>query len=225
MGNLYLLSNAESTLAVDSVYTEQEPEENKETKDPYKKDYLLMIDMANFGGVNIYNNVKTKAGDIVLQKFSEILQAKCDSLGKTHGLKASVVRTGGDEFHIVLEGVDLRRWLDERIIDVSDAIKDAESHFKAELKRQIVESAQKELKIFMSGQVQMYPSLALHTGELTEIKAPEGLAQGSDIKENVRGLINTSEVNKIKPYLGTIRYLGSIGCSLSGLARIAITRK
>ena len=213
-------NSQESSLVVDSVDIEQEPEENKETKDPYIKDYLLMIDMAHFGGVNIYNNDETKAGDIILQKFSEILQAKCDAFG----FKASAVRTGGDEFHIVLEGVDLRRWCDESIIDVSDSIKRAESRFKTEVQRQIVESAQKELKIFISGQVEIYPSLALHTGELTEISAPEVLASGSDINETVRVLINKSEVNKVKPRLGTIRYLGSVGCSLLELARSAIKR-
>lgn len=217
-------NSQESSLIVDAVDTDQEHKGNKETKDPYIKDYLLMIDMAHFGGVNVYNNGETEAGDTILQKFSEILQSQCDSLGKTYGFKASAVRTGGDEFHIVLEGVDLRRWLDERIIDVSDAIEDAESHFKAELNRQIVELAQKELKIFMRGQVEMYPSLALHTGELTEIRTPEGLAQGSDIKEKVRVLIITSEVKKNKPHLSTIRYLGNVGRSLFELAKSAMTR-
>lgn len=173
----------------------------KEDKSHYIKNYFFMIDMAHFGGVNEYNNSQTDAGDKILQKFSEILKDKCDALGREYGFIATAVKSGGDEFHIVLEGVDISLWLDESV-----DIENAEEKFKAILREEILEKAYIELVKFLELQPEMYPGLYLHTGKLTEIILPEKSTQNSSVGEIVRQLINLSEVQKDKSMFGDFIY-------------------
>ncbi|MDQ5953648.1 MAG: hypothetical protein QG647_384 [Patescibacteria group bacterium] len=201
-------------------------QEYNESEDEPKSGYILMIDLTKFGDINKFNYDTMAAGDRTIEQFAEIINKKCIKFSKKYNCQIDAVRTGGDEFHLLITNIDPSNLVELFNSNQEDNL-NLEKALVARINKDIIETTLSELKVLIKKSSTLHHTPGIHTGKLLNLA--ELFKSGIRPEDLLAAINKEGDVSKEEISRGQIawRILASLGnmAYISAQAAIDAARK